>query len=72
MKKISKELNQLNQQQQNKITDEMFSMNYCPSLSRICAGARNINGQNCSSQTFPFMAPYFVDKFFFLKTTVHL
>lgn len=40
MKKISKELNQLNQQQQNKITDDkIFSMTYCPSLSRICARA---------------------------------
>lgn len=68
MKKISKELNQFNQQQQNKITDdEKFSITYCHSLSRICAGANYIDGQSCSIQTFPFMAPYFVDKLFFLK-----
>lgn len=33
MKKISKELNQLNQQKQNKITDDkMFFMTYCSSF----------------------------------------
>lgn len=33
MKKISKELNQLNQQKQSKITDvKMFFMTYCPSF----------------------------------------
>lgn len=39
MKKTSRELNQLNQQQ-NKITDDkLFSLTYCPSLSSVCAGA---------------------------------